>query len=377
MLMGTTFRDTKRYYHSLFSPYSFPRETFLPYWIPARRQVVIYTSRGNREVGSIGPGGFTPVGSGRGSTFEEDLVNWQGLTGNAGKWFLPFKHSLYLLNIEERQITRVFSTTAADGIRGVVFANWYLEPQNRLLGVLTKERVHLFTSGGKELFSTPLERRGSDDFDLYLLATTGNKRIFLWYGNSETRANEPVGTISEFSIQGEKLADYSLPSLSGLNPRIVSTPYWYESAAMMLEAPAVVLGGGYAYSVYDAQANPDTLSAENLGEFLRHFLGTLFVSLICAPLSFLVARRAALNKGAAWGWALATLPLGLSALLLLLALRGWPTLVPCPNCGKKRNVEREKCEHCGADFPAPVPDETSIFEERLAEREMEVLTHRG
>jgi hypothetical protein len=165
-------------------------------------------------------------------------------------------------------------------------------------------------------------------------------------------------------------AFYSTLSLSGRD-HLSSTDFVVPTIVV----PPLALFGGY-FNVY-----PEFMGVyvgpEEAEQMRPYLFCSVVVALLCAPFTFLVARRASLSKGAIMGWTAATLPLGLSGLLLLLALRGWPTLVPCPNCGKKRSVEREKCEHCGVKFPAPVPDETSIFEERVDEREMELLTHRA
>ena len=62
------------------------------------------------------------------------------------------------------------------------------------------------------------------------------------------------------------------------------------------------------------------------------------------------------------GWTIAGLLLGPAGTLMLIALRDWPAREPCPACGKKRVVDRELCEHCGAPFPPPTPDGTQVFD---------------
>jgi len=39
----------------------------------------------------------------------------------------------------------------------------------------------------------------------------------------------------------------------------------------------------------------------------------------------------------------------------------WPARVVCPQCKKRRTVDRENCEHCGAPFPPPEKNGTEIF----------------
>jgi ribosomal protein L37AE/L43A len=45
-----------------------------------------------------------------------------------------------------------------------------------------------------------------------------------------------------------------------------------------------------------------------------------------------------------------------------LSVQEWPALESCPNCKKLRVVDREHCEHCGADFAPPEKNGTEVFE---------------
>jgi RNA polymerase subunit RPABC4/transcription elongation factor Spt4 len=44
----------------------------------------------------------------------------------------------------------------------------------------------------------------------------------------------------------------------------------------------------------------------------------------------------------------------------------WPARESCPNCKKLRVVDRDQCEHCGADFAPPEKNGTEIFEPLIA-----------
>ena len=68
------------------------------------------------------------------------------------------------------------------------------------------------------------------------------------------------------------------------------------------------------------------------------------------------------SRGERVVWRLLVLVVGPGALLALYALYDWPVKEPCPACGKKRVVNRENCEFCGAPFPAPTPVGKEIFE---------------
>ena len=50
------------------------------------------------------------------------------------------------------------------------------------------------------------------------------------------------------------------------------------------------------------------------------------------------------------------------AVLALLTLYDWPARETCAGCGRKRVVDREECEHCGAAFPPPEKTGAEIFD---------------
>jgi predicted amidophosphoribosyltransferase len=53
---------------------------------------------------------------------------------------------------------------------------------------------------------------------------------------------------------------------------------------------------------------------------------------------------------------------GIPGLLAFLSVQEWPARESCPQCHKPRLVDREHCEHCGAEFPPPEKTGTEIFE---------------
>ena len=49
-----------------------------------------------------------------------------------------------------------------------------------------------------------------------------------------------------------------------------------------------------------------------------------------------------------------------------LSVQEWPARETCPDCKKLRVVDREHCEHCGADFAPPEKNGTEMFEPLVA-----------
>jgi hypothetical protein len=83
--------------------------------------------------------------------------------------------------------------------------------------------------------------------------------------------------------------------------------------------------------------------------------------LVFAPLVLWLATRYALPFRALLGWTVFVLLGGFPALLAFLSVQEWPGREACANCRKPRVVDRELCEHCGADFPPPDKIGTEIF----------------
>jgi predicted amidophosphoribosyltransferase len=53
---------------------------------------------------------------------------------------------------------------------------------------------------------------------------------------------------------------------------------------------------------------------------------------------------------------------GLPGLMAFGCVQEWPARVTCPHCQKRRVVDHETCEHCGAPFPPAEKNGTEIFE---------------
>ena len=89
---------------------------------------------------------------------------------------------------------------------------------------------------------------------------------------------------------------------------------------------------------------------------------SLAAAVICLPIGWWLGRRYSLSLPARLGWAAFQLCFGIPGLLTLLSVEEWPAREPCPNCKRLRVVDREHCEHCGADFAPPERNGTEVFE---------------
>lgn len=84
--------------------------------------------------------------------------------------------------------------------------------------------------------------------------------------------------------------------------------------------------------------------------------------ILSAVLAWLCGARYGFTPGERLPWSAACAALGPLALLTLLSLREFPARAACPECGRRRIVNRERCEHCGAPWPRRAASPTDIFD---------------
>ncbi|MDB5326290.1 MAG: hypothetical protein JWM57_1859 [Phycisphaerales bacterium] len=85
-------------------------------------------------------------------------------------------------------------------------------------------------------------------------------------------------------------------------------------------------------------------------------------ALVAVLITLWMARRYALRRGQTITWAVLAALFGLHIPLTLFCLRERPARISCPACGKARRVNGDRCEHCGAVWPAPGNPATDVFE---------------
>jgi hypothetical protein len=78
--------------------------------------------------------------------------------------------------------------------------------------------------------------------------------------------------------------------------------------------------------------------------------------------SFLIARRQQLRGTTQALWLVTGAVFGVTGVLGAIAVLDFVATIPCTACGRRRLVDRDHCEHCGAAMPTPARDGTEIFE---------------
>ncbi len=199
-----------------------------------------------------------------------------------------------------------------------------------------------------------LARYGSLRFAI----TDEPQRYFVWYApspNLGAEASEMPAHLIVYDTDGAVLARHELPPIP--LSRAVST--WRDAVIGLAVPPALMVAAFVAMLV---QQGSGPFGAEDESQGYIGIVLALLVAVACAVVTVVLARRYALGRGRQWGWGVFNFLVGPAGVLLLWGLRDWPARQACHGCGVMRVVDRDRCEHCDAQFPPPVPDGTEIFE---------------
>lgn len=93
------------------------------------------------------------------------------------------------------------------------------------------------------------------------------------------------------------------------------------------------------------------------------FLPPAICAAVAAAIAFWLLRRAGERRAWTIFWLITVLLLGISGVLLMLAMRQWPPRVRCGHCGRKSVTTAFACQHCGTAFPIPDPGAIGIWDE--------------
>ena len=96
------------------------------------------------------------------------------------------------------------------------------------------------------------------------------------------------------------------------------------------------------------------------------FLPSAICAAVSAAIAFWLLRRAGERRPWTIFWLITVLLLGISGVLLMLAMRQWPPRVRCGHCGRKSVTTGFSCQHCGTAFPIPDPGAIGIRDDMVA-----------
>jgi hypothetical protein len=320
------------------------------FYIASRHRVAMYSTKDSRLLGEIGPSGAVAAGGGQPSSFPSPYSTLSAID-SSDNVFWVFGPQIYRLTSEntggwapplgQLHVSPFLSAPLKEDIRSLVSSPFH---ENEYF-VTTDHSVDIFDAKGSLRFSAPTSPGWSAGFTA-LPRMTGAalhgrnaEHYLMWLCPSEGQPDR----VAEYTADGRLLQIQPLPPL--YTPSL-PTDWGSSLYAAFVPVILVIMEASHILGLV-------TFASVNVA---------LVAGLTWATLCWLAAHRSGLPIRARGISALAGAFLGMPALMTILSIYRWPALVTCSQCGKKRAVTQEPCEHCGAAFSEPARDGTEIFE---------------
>ena len=337
-------------------------------WYYMRRLGLIagYDNETGRQVGWLGPDGFTPGRVAPAHRFEGSLRPYTEYM----QPLIALPRAVYRLDLPNRGIQQVFSAPAGEEVLGAAGvgenrATPLSNPRSQFDAIATTGRVYVQAHDGTPQLSVARDPRatgyGTVSVTRALLAP--DQPTFLWYKPDNGSLSGPAlaaarDQITKLGDDNHIIAQFTVRSDS--EPTRVVQPEWAQIVATGLVQPATQRS---ITAIRDRlRYGPPRRAHRLTGPTIAAWLASIIGSIVSALLGFIIGRRYAFDASRLWLWTTLGFVLGPLGVLLMLSLIDWPAREPCPSCGRERVVTRERCEHCAAAFNQPPVDGTEIFE---------------
>jgi ABC-type transport system involved in multi-copper enzyme maturation permease subunit len=326
--------------------FTFWQETPHTLWFYWKRygRFVGYDTRTRRCIGSVGPDGFSTDLAGGGDRLRSPMNDYN-YWDSGPRHIIRTATAVYQTDLQNRALKPLFTAANGDTIGGVKEVS--LKGDWNYTVVVTKQFVHLVTPDGKVIWKAPYEPDSvHKNVSVYFLETAD--QFALWFSPTYP-ANEKAGWklpthVTWFARDQGALKSTDLPAL----------PPGSEYLFIEKFASALAPPGLWVFPLLVEQNWPPKMT--------KLLLISLTAALVIwVPAGWGLGRRYHFTAAAQLGWAAFHLVCGLPGFLAFLSVQEWPARESCPNCKKLRTVDREKCEHCGADFAPPEKNGTEIF----------------
>lgn len=362
------------------------------FFVADQGRLVGYDSR-KRRIGSIGPDGFALAGEPATQRFEGKLFYSSFLNTVRPAYYLAFPSRVYAVDVGRREVKTLFTAAANET---VLWAEPWRDDreEDSLAFICSDQSVHVVDEAGQRLLSAPLAYDRATYGSVRLRCLVDPRRYSVWYSPSQqagiaAQQSAPQHFL-EYDAHGKKIGQQTVPGSPSYHVSPAQPCFGLISSPGELAVLLAVTG-----ETLFAKNTPPDAEISPLSWYLGHFAllflpdavqldqgwgsgqvrtyGALVLlsAAVCAIACFLLARRFAVSRARCLGWTLCGLLFGPVGLLLMLAVQEWPATIACHACGKPRLVDRDRCEHCGADQSQPEADGTEIFEEPAAKPERE------
>jgi hypothetical protein len=317
------------------------------WYITADGRLVSYDTITRRLNGSLAPQGAALSGLPDDSRFKQSgHFNPNYVSEYTGPELLSSARSLYLVDLEQRELKPLFTVTNGDAIggygRGMSSVGLSEQFGGQFALVLTRTSIQLLNFRGRSYLSVPYQP-GPPDYLTVTLNWLEPTNTYALRSDPDYLANRKAGGkllthLKWIEADGNSRREMDLPKLpdpSFNNP--------FEAVMLPFTPP------GFPFYNWEPKYR--------LGQILR-----IVPALLCVFVGWSLGRRNDFTSKEQFGWAVFHFLTGVPGLLAFLAIQEWPAQERCPSCKKLRSVRREKCEHCGAEFAPATKTGTEIFE---------------
>ncbi|MBS0205418.1 MAG: hypothetical protein JSS49_21145 [Planctomycetes bacterium] len=361
----------------------------------------------NRLLGSIGPDGFSPGEPSKKVRFEGELY-----FRTNGRFVVPpdcvaFTSGVYAVDFGRREITSLFIPTAGETLLWAGPLQDNTQDSANVVAV-TNRSVHIVSNSTGDVIALPL---AYDRGDYELLTVYQVEKPQRWVVRYEPSFHQGLAArdtlpqhFVEYSATGQEISRTTVRPFAWHEP----TNYqpWFGAVTAPAEAflllgtirhefigtssPSGAFGtngvcGALCSFVLGSRMNdPGDLSPLAIclvdmlygilphpidlcfgisnRRILNYAAGVLLNGMLGATCCLLLARQYAYSLRQCLIWTSAGFLFGPIGVLVMLAIQHWPARLPCPACGKLRQVTHEICESCGAHQAPPPLDGTEVFE---------------
>ncbi len=333
----------RRFFHTAhyFSPWRLQDKTL--WYLTADGRLVAYDGISRRFAGVL-----VPQGTGGGRTADDTRFllpqhySYGHLTPFMTPGVLSSARTAYLVDLDSRQLKPLLTVTNGDFIHGFSEVRFSPTPgTNGSALILTRTSIRLLDLEGGTKLNLPYVPSHPEypQVSVFWLDPTNTfaVRFDPDYLLNQESGGKLLSRVKWVNADGSIRNTIDLPKLS--EPTQLSLAERFVIPLMLPAFP--LLSRGEPYWTWN--------------------LPRIIPAILCVWVGWWLGRRNNLTLQAQTGWGIFHLLFGLPGLLAFLAVQEWPAKEPCPGCKKTRVVDRERCEHCGANFAPPEKTGTEIF----------------
>jgi hypothetical protein len=325
--------------------------------VVSENSFVGYDRLSRREAGLCDAGGFQLPGS-TPAPFPYPIES--GIWNVAPPFIYWSGPQLYRLDFSDR-IMKPFFHAGSERIYSATplrTSDWKLS----LVAIALRDGVQLLDAEGNALGVIPY-LKNSEWGSLSVAVNNAGDRIYLFYSPNFGMSDSTRKIFLQVSdLQGNILESFGHENGSGLaRPSI---PWTYN--ILPATRPPAVEAFVAVYRRFVPPPRPRFESATyprpgfpGNADDLPRLCG---VSLILALLAGFLGWRGDLPARSGLGWTLCVFAFGLPGFLTFLIAADWPRRVPCPDCRRKRPVEKDSCPGCRGIWSPPPPNGSEIFD---------------